>query len=73
MNSELFYVGYRELFEKPERKGYTTLKENAGKFSYDDARNMTEFTCAHGYQRWYISCKALDSFDGEKLIPLGVY
>ena len=68
-----FYVGYRELFEKPDRKGYTTVKTKAGVFTLEEAKSMTKFACSEGKARWYIACSALDSFDGEKLIPSEVY
>lgn len=71
--SELFYVGYREIFEKPGRKGYTKIKEEAGKFTLESAKSMTEFNCSDGVGRWYIACSALDSFDGTKLNPTELY
>lgn len=70
---ELFYVGYRELFEKPDRKGYTKNKAEAGKWPLWAARKMTSNRCAHGFGRWYISCSALDSFDGSDLHPTELY
>ena len=73
MENELFYVGYREVFELPKRKGYTKIRFHAGKFSWEEAKNMTKHKCADGYGRWYISCSALDRFDGSMLFPKEVY
>jgi len=70
---EKFYVGYRELFEKPNRKGYTKIKSEAGKWSLEDARSMTKCPCAHGFGRWYISCSALDSYENNQLNPSSIY
>lgn len=70
---QYFYVGYRELFERPDRKGYTRLKEDAGKFPLWEARKMTQHTCSDGYGRWYIACEAIDGYDGEKFNPTSIY
>jgi len=69
----LFYVGYRELFERPGRDGYTRLLSEAGKFTEDAARNMTKYPCADGYVRWMIPCDTLDNFDGHSLTPKEMY
>lgn len=71
--NEKFYVGYRELLEKPGRKGYTKDKSKAGKFTLQEARVMTEYTCADGWARWYIPCSALDNFDGKLFNPPSIY
>lgn len=70
---EMFYVGYREVFERPNRNGYTTNKDEAGKFTLKEARSMTEYTCAHGKARWFIACSALDGFVNNKLHPSEIY
>ena len=70
---ELFYVGYRELFEKPKRHGYTKYKNEVGKFSLESAKAMTKYTCGDGFGRWYISCDALDGYDGEQFHPKELY
>ncbi len=73
MKNEQFFVGYREIFEKPKRNGYTINIGEAGVFTLDEAKAMTKFTCADGYGRWFIACEALMSFDGKKLNPTEIY
>lgn len=68
-----YYVGYRELFEKPERKGYTTNIKEAGKFELSYAQSIIKHSCADGYPRWLIPCSALDGFKDGKLKPLNTY
>lgn len=70
---ELFYVGYREVLEKPHRKGYTKLISEAGLFTFAEARSMTEHECADGFVRWYIPASALHSFDGKQFHPDEIY
>lgn len=72
-DNELYYVGYRELFEKTGRAGYTDDIQKAGKFNIDDARSMTRHTCADGWPRWFIPCSALDGFKEGKLKPTSTY
>lgn len=71
--AELFYVGYRELFEKPHRLGYTKDITEAGKFDFFEARSMTVNPCSDGYARWYIACSALNSFKEGRLCPKDIY
>ncbi len=70
---ERFYIGYRELFEKPDHEGYTKNIMKAGKFTYNEAKAQTKYTCANGWARWYIACSALDSFDNGRLKPTSMY
>lgn len=70
---ELFYVGYREIFEKPGRNGYTTDMEEAGRFTFDEAKRMTRYKSAHGKGRWYIAVSALESFANGKMHPTEMY
>jgi|VirMetMinimDraft_7_1064189.scaffolds.fasta_scaffold122252_2 hypothetical protein len=62
----MFYVGYREIFEKPERDGYTSCLSKAGKFTDEESEAMIKYN-SDGYPRWRMPVETLDSFDGGKL------
>lgn len=60
---DLFFVGYREILEKPGRNGYTTKISEAGRYTLEEAKSMTAHGCAHGKARWFIACEALETFN----------
>lgn len=69
----LYYVGYREIFERPGRDGYTSDIKKAGKFTIHEAKSMTKYDSCGGKPRWFIPCSALDSFKDGKLHSTEMY